>query len=112
MKLEQKRVRLRVKLQEKELRTRVKKVPGELVASVAKTVVPAFIAGKVTDTAIGGLSNGINMLFSKNKSGVGGVVTGLAGGLAKGFIQRVGVFTALRMASKLFFSKKSNKKEK
>lgn len=102
---------MRVRIQETELRARVKKLPGELAYAGAKTIVPAFIAGKLTNTALDGLKTGVNNLFDKNKpktaSGLAGAVSGVVPSLVGGLVKQVGVGAILRLGLKLLTRKKS-----
>jgi len=104
LRLEQKRVQMRIRIQEKQLKEHVKRLPGELVYTGIKTVVPTFLAGKLTNTALNGLRSGVNNLFDKGAkekaepSGIATVITSLLPTLFSGVIKQIGVGAALRLA--------------
>ena len=60
---EQYRVRERLKLQEKEFKKRFQQLPAELAAASANNLIPRFLRGKVTDTALNGGKFLINKFF-------------------------------------------------
>ena len=60
---EQYRVRERLKLQEKEFKKRFQQLPAELAAASANNLIPKFLRGKVTDTALNGGKFLINKFF-------------------------------------------------
>lgn len=114
--LEERRVRLRIRMQEQQLKEVVSKLPGELVHAGIKSVVPGFIAGKVTNTALSGIRSGVNFLFSNHEKEKGFGFSsntdadqrkaGTIAKLAKGLIKKVGVVTAARFAFNLLLKRK------
>jgi hypothetical protein len=96
---EQRRLRARIRVQESELRDRVKQVPGELLAAGANAIVPRFLAGKITGTAIHFGKNLVNKLFAKKEDGQEG--SPLLGAAAK-----MGLFALLKVGFNAFMKKK------
>ena len=60
---EQFRVRERLKLQEKDFKKRFQQLPAEIAAASANNLIPRFLRGKVTDTALNGGKFLINKFF-------------------------------------------------
>ncbi|MBS1565687.1 MAG: hypothetical protein JST39_14960 [Bacteroidetes bacterium] len=98
----QRSLRAEIRMQEKELRGRVKQVPGELLAAGANAIVPHFLSGKITDSAIGFGRNLVNKIFSKKEDGSAG--SPLLGAAAK-----MGLFALLRVGFNAFMNRKKDK---
>jgi hypothetical protein len=95
---EQRRLRATIKMQEKELRQRVHKVPGELFYSGVNAVVPHFLNGKLTASALNAGRELINKSFQK-KNGTGdnnALVTAA---------KQAGIFTLLKIAYRAFMKR-------
>jgi len=96
---EQRRLRACIQVQEKDLRQRVKQVPGELFQAGANAIVPGFLAGKITSSAIGLGKNLVMKLFSKKEEGENGSpLLGAAG--------KMGLFTLLKVGFNAFMHRK------
>lgn len=96
---EQRRLRAHIRIQEAELRGRIKQVPGELVAAGANAIIPGFLSGKITTTAIGFAKNLVTKLFAKKDESEQG--SPLLGGAAK-----MGLFALLKFGFNAFMRKK------
>jgi hypothetical protein len=96
---EQRRLKAHIRVQEKELRQRVKQLPGELFQAGANAIVPGFLAGKITSSAIGLGKNLVSRLFSKKEEGEKSApLLGAAG--------KMGLFALLRVGFNAFMKKK------
>lgn len=95
---EQRRLKAKIRLQEAQLRDRVKQVPGELLAAGANAIVPRFLAGKITGSAIGLGKTLVNKLFAKDDGREGSPILGAAG--------KIGLFTLLKVGFNAFMKKK------
>lgn len=63
LKQEQEIIRSRLKMYEKEFKKKFQQLPGEMAAAGANNLIPRFLRGKVTDTALNGGKFLINKLF-------------------------------------------------
>ena len=96
---EQRRLKAHIHTQEAELRGRVKQVPGELVAAGANAIIPGFLSGKITTSAIGFAKNLVTKLFiKKGEDGEGSPLLGAAG--------KIGLFALLKFGFNAFMRKK------
>jgi len=98
---EQRRLKAIIRGQEKELRGRVKQLPGELVYTGINAVVPGFLSGKITTSALDFIKNLVNKIFAKKEAGEeshGSPLLGAAG--------KMGLFALLKVAFNAFMRKK------
>jgi hypothetical protein len=107
LKREQKKVKLRLQQQEVDLKQRVREIPGEFAKSAVSSLIPSFLSGRISNTALDGLRSGINWFFSKDKTPQNGGE--LIASLAQGIFKQVGWVGVLKMAAKLFQRKAKSK---
>ncbi|MES1222163.1 MAG: hypothetical protein ABUT20_42100 [Bacteroidota bacterium] len=98
LQLEQRRLKLVIKEQEAALRERVQKLPGELVYASVDSILPAALTGKVSDKILTVGKNFINNSIVKKTGGHTSRLVTAA--------KQAGIFTALRLAYKIFIKKK------
>ncbi|HEY8389273.1 MAG TPA: hypothetical protein VIK74_11750 [Parasegetibacter sp.] len=98
LRVEKNLTRVRIRANEEELKVRMKHLPAELVGSALTAVVPSFLSGKITFSAIKGVKSLLNNLLSKDKSGSIGSVLGAT-------VKRVGMLSALNTGFRMLIKR-------
>ena len=96
---EQRRLKARIRVQEKDLRARVQQVPGELFYAGVNAVVPAFLSGKITSTALNFGKNLVDKLFAKKEGEEDN-------SKLVNSVKQMGLLTVVRFAFNAFMKKK------
>ncbi|GEM_PF-5583450 len=84
-------VKRRVKTQEAQLKDRLQELPGQLVYTGFKYVVPTLISGKITNSLLDGAKSMVDLFFLKSKDQ----------GATKGALKKAGLLTALKWGIRL-----------
>jgi hypothetical protein len=69
LKAARKMVKIRVKLEEQGLKNRLQELPGQLLYTGFKHVIPPILSGRITNTALGAGKSLVDMFFVK-KNGI------------------------------------------
>lgn len=89
-------VKLRVKAEEKVLKDRLQELPGQLLYTGFKYVVPPILSGRITNTALDAGKSLVDLFFVKKDPGEGS-----AKSIISHSVKKAGLMTALKFGFRL-----------
>ena len=89
-------VKLRVKAEEKVLKDRLQELPGQLLYTGFKYVVPPILSGRITNTALDAGKSLVDLFFVKKDP-----VEGSAKSIISHSVKKAGLMTALKFGFRL-----------